>query len=283
MTANLKVSFAMDKELNDAHAAATTPTLLDFQKYVPVLERSTTFYYNQNYGHEISSFTLHLMPKGKSAFIMEPHVCIMSGEKISVNAPCMVEFQDDRPAGLVIGFKTIAGADNIYAWMFPAGCGTFEDCKLVHVKLTDLLSVTGEPKNELGENKWLTQLNSYLQTSSMFKQINVKNFLDIKQKFLSDTVGVEVMEKNIELVFNATESLMRQEAKNVALKGKVVIDSVRDAYIKENMPIIEAARTSYENMLQVFLRAERDRYVSITENENSTSMDMVNMVFDAMR
>ncbi|KAL1521485.1 hypothetical protein AB1Y20_021147 [Prymnesium parvum] len=185
--------------------------------------------------------------------------------------------KDDRPAGLFIGFKTFDGNDQVYAWMFPDGCGTLDDSKLVHVRLTDLLCVTGEPKNsEPGEKLWLTMLNSYLGGSSeMFKNLKITKYEMIKEQWTGDTNAPVIMSR-LDAVFNASELIMRKEAKQFATKNGRVVTNVETAFINEHMPAIEKVREAYEEMVDLFAQPIADRFIQIHCAEEDTGKDVIN-------
>lgn len=265
--------------------AQAWPTFLNWDARVPVVDRAATFHVVSGHGGiEIGSFMVHLLPSGKVASLKDASVCFVNGSACTIKAPCIVEFQDDRPAGLVIGFKTFDGNDQVYAWMFPDGCGTLDDSKLVHVRLTDLLCVTGEPKNsESGDKLWLTILNSYLGGSSdMFKQLNITKYETIKQQWTANNDAPVIMSR-FDAVFNASELIMRKEAKQFATKNGKVVTNVETAFINEHMPAIEKVREAYEEMVDLFAQPIADRFIQINCAAEDTGKDIMTKVIQSVR
>lgn len=277
-----------------SHMSATTPTTSDkeaaavkifnFSAMVPVVDRRGMFHFNRfEGGAEFASFLLHLLPKGAFTTLTDPYVTVVNGRMETIAAPFVAEFRDDRPAGLVLGFKIVSGSDQVYAWMFAGGCGVFDDSKLVHVKLSDILSVASEPKNDLGEKKWLTLLNSYLSSSEMFKNLEIKSLKDIREHWTldkSDALGVAT---HFERVFNNTEAGMRKEAKQYATKGGKVIERIESAYIENHMPHIDRDRDVYDELSSMVCGRVGSRFTTITTEESDSPEDVRKKVLHATR
>lgn len=259
-------SDAVDKTATTATSKAGSP-VLNWDRFIPFLDRRTTFYLDQKHGREeLATFTLKLLPKNHTAFLEVPYVCLLNGEMHTITAPCMVEFIDERPPALVMGWKAFGGKGNIHAWMFTEGSGVLDDSKLVHIKITDILSITGPPANNLGGTKWLTQVNAYINTSSIFKALKIEKLLDIQNEWLvkaDKEDDAKMFEANIARVIDAAEARMRANAKDVATKGNKVVKALEDAYIKENMSSIEHMRTAYAQMTEHFTKPDDLRFVNI--------------------
>lgn len=263
---------------------------MDFDSYLPVPDCATIFQFSSpsvSY-QESAFFCLLLMPKNQSMLLDDVRMLVTTSDYNVVEAPCIVDFHDDRPPAMVVGFKTIQhldGTSSTYAMTFPEGCGAWDDTKLVHMKISDILMVSGPPKNELGAKKWLSMLNSYLAASPMFKEIKVASYRDIKDKWWAQESigGAEEKQKCIELVFDVAELTMRNEAKQFATSNNKVNKSIEENYIKEMQPAIESVRSAYEKLVPFMVGPVGDRVLFVKGQEAQSVDEAIDVLVQSIR